>query len=754
MIDDLSSRFDAGEITAKDVESLLDVIFGPEETDEKSIRRAKVVPGGKIVKFQLIGLNKQAKEAILDSRAKTLSHPVQPEIAPELLDDIPEFDDDGPHGPDYVPDIKSKLGIIAAVRMFGKEQVQIKSNRSEGVKVRCPFDHHRDQNPSAWVNTDKNTWFCGKCQVGGDVIDFYAARRHNLAPSDFHRSAQFRTITEEMADALGIEVYTPYDTKEWASPLPDQVDDGNPDVPLDEDELMRIIPDMRKDDPPIPDSPEASEPITVTEDDMFRGVSFAPGELDGIATMTQATPQLNVANLPIPDNTFLSTWLNEIRKAYPWVPEEYLLIFGLQAVGVAAGHNIVSRSSNLPLTGSLLVAIVGPSGFGKTTAANFLSDLFQTSGPAVKFDPGTGRGVKLISGAVSPEALIQNIKTEIEDPSNATGSKIEVPTTGWLFEDELATFISRSRRVGGGHLKQRLMQFHDFSKKRTDREAVIEESGVGSGRRVVHDSFLSASFLTQTEALRSLAEQNDLVSGFLNRIIPIFGHQTETQHPFQEYALDPNPFYKSKYDDLWKVCHDGCTIENPYILPFAANVRDFYDNNPFFTRSRVLINEHPIYARLDHLTFRLALLFAVNEHARDCSYSKKRMIGLEVEKQHFVLAVMVMEALVEPGLKAMMQAVLANEVNEYVDQFVDFIRDQFQCTGKFPAKHKTATAHFNKKFPVPVRKQGQDYAIRSGLAVEIYVTAKAKGIPYYAIPEGKYTGLVNQATYKAEEIYK
>jgi hypothetical protein len=38
----------------------------------------------------------------------------------------------------------------------------------------CPIPGHADANPSAWVNTEKNVWYCGRCSQGGDVYDLAA----------------------------------------------------------------------------------------------------------------------------------------------------------------------------------------------------------------------------------------------------------------------------------------------------------------------------------------------------------------------------------------------------------------------------------------------------------------------------------------------------------------------------------------------------------------------------------------------------
>ena len=107
-----------------------------------------------------------------------------PEVAPDYADDIPEpvpgYDD----RPDLVGLIKAKVDILQRCSVLGKSYPVKAGNRREGIHVRCPFPAHIDNNPSAWINLDKDTWYCGKCDVGGDQIDFYAAATHSLHPDE------------------------------------------------------------------------------------------------------------------------------------------------------------------------------------------------------------------------------------------------------------------------------------------------------------------------------------------------------------------------------------------------------------------------------------------------------------------------------------------------------------------------------------------------------------------------------------------
>lgn len=43
---------------------------------------------------------------------------------------------------------------------------------SEGIVCRCPFPSHKDTDPSFFVNTEKNVFFCHGCAKGGGAIEF------------------------------------------------------------------------------------------------------------------------------------------------------------------------------------------------------------------------------------------------------------------------------------------------------------------------------------------------------------------------------------------------------------------------------------------------------------------------------------------------------------------------------------------------------------------------------------------------------
>ena len=103
--------------------------------------------------------------------------------------------------------------------------------------------------------------------------------------------------------------------------------------------------------------------------------------------------------------------------------------------------------------------------------------------------------------------------------------------------------ISRARRRGGEHIKARLIELHDFARHFgwDVKEYAVDEYAEGAGLRIAHDSFLSVLFTTQTDSLREHVQSVDLVSGFFQRVHPVFGFS-----PYDEdFTIDqiPDPEY-------------------------------------------------------------------------------------------------------------------------------------------------------------------------------------------------------------------
>ena len=158
------------------------------------------------------------------------------------------------------------------------------------------------------------------------------------------------------------------------------------------------------------------------------------------------------------------------------------------------------------------------------------------------------------------------------------------------------------------------MRFHDFTKRKPlgEKEMSAEDHSLTGGYRIVHDSYFTVTFLTQNEALRTLAEKSDLVSGFFNRMMFSMGKQRADRLLTNVISPDPNPPYKAKYERMWK----DCTAKER-VIPFSDDALELGDTHPLRERLKVIEKISPMYARWQMMMLRTAFLLAVNENATE-----------------------------------------------------------------------------------------------------------------------------------------
>lgn len=757
--EDFVRRFDEGEVDEAHIDALLEILY-PDDLNARAEHRGRVVREGQLVKFQAVGLNKRAEAAWQAQRVAEVAKASAP---PEPITDLPpEFEADIPdevyEHEDYVPQIKSRVGIVQAVRTWGKPQTRIKDNRTEGVKVRCPFSHHVDNRPSAWVNTAKNTWYCGKCMVGGDVIDFYAAAKYDLEPSAFHRDKQFGQIVGEMADELGIRIVSTADggftveadTSSWASNATDTDDFETVDRPAEEP--VTVV--EQTDDgpvsyetfyePAVPPSDEASEPITITEEEILRGleVELDIDDDDEPLFDERNLPSYDWRELDIPENTFLHSWMTQAEEELDWIPYEFFLALGFQAISIACNHTTTTRTFGLPLTASSLYVIVGDSASGKSTACARLADLLHRATGA-KFDRSTGNGVKQITSVASAEALTQRIKTEIIDINDPTMTPYEVPTNAWYLEDELAQFISRSRRQGGEHIKQRVMRFHDFTKKSDQPEIAAEDFSATNGYKVVHDSFFTGTFLTQNDALRTLASREDLVSGFFNRMNFWMGVPRNRRLISKVVAQDPDPDYIKKFERMWKDCN-----LKKRVIPFSDAAFELIDNHPLNGKMEAWTRVSPMFSRWQITMLRIAFMLAVNENAP------------LVDVQHVNAAYRIVAEYLVPCGASMVEYVKSPEKgakDEFVEEMTTWANRYFDKHGAWPQAKDMKSTRWWRGASLEVQNRAQQLAESNGYIVRVTLIDGPDGSErtYAVVPTGDFSVFheSNGKKYKYDDFY-
>jgi hypothetical protein len=57
-----------------------------------------------------------------------------------------------------------------------------------------PDAQPRDEHPSAWANSLKDTWNCGTCTTGGDQIDLFAATHDYDLPGYRQNKESFKDV--------------------------------------------------------------------------------------------------------------------------------------------------------------------------------------------------------------------------------------------------------------------------------------------------------------------------------------------------------------------------------------------------------------------------------------------------------------------------------------------------------------------------------------------------------------------------------
>ncbi len=65
-----------------------------------------------------------------------------------------------------------RVPILVVARRLGLGEPAM---RGAEMAVLCPL--HDDHNPSCYVDTDRNLWYCFVCGVGGDQIKLYQLGR-------------------------------------------------------------------------------------------------------------------------------------------------------------------------------------------------------------------------------------------------------------------------------------------------------------------------------------------------------------------------------------------------------------------------------------------------------------------------------------------------------------------------------------------------------------------------------------------------
>jgi hypothetical protein len=450
--------------------------------------------------------------------------------------------------------ILDRISILDAYRKWcGKSKPSNANKRKEGIKVSCPKPDHPDRDPSAWLNTEKNVWFCGSCEEGGDAYDI-AAYHFGYPVTGYKEGATFHTLRQKMAESYG---YTFVSAPGATEPL--------------------II-------PPEPEPVEVDEPeetgATVTHLHLV--------EDDG------SLPRLDWEKL-VESGTFLDEYMNVCIKGD--VPEEYHFWNAMLAIGLAVGRD-VTLSDYRPVLGNLFICLLGPTGDGKSRSYHTIQELIHRALPHKWEDPNS-KGALFISSPGSAEFLIDQFMKPVADPVDPKRVAYYAPVRGLIEFNELSLLVGKVARKGSV-LKPTLMDFYDGS-------TVISSGSMGTGKKKAENAFASCFTTTQPLALRELLRDTDAHSGFLNRWI------FATATPKRRVAVGGHRIdISTAIDPLQKIV--GWAGMGRELGWSDEGLRLFTEFFHDVLHPAQQADETGLLTRMDLLAKKLCLLFSVNGH--------------------------------------------------------------------------------------------------------------------------------------------
>jgi len=375
-------------------------------------------------------------------------------------------------------------------------------SRKDSIKVRCPNPAHPDNNPSAWINTEKNVFHCGACSMGGDVWDIAAWYFNFPVPGYKQDPATFRALREKIGEYFGMAV-----TKGIAG----------------DTYLTQVGPDPRQ----TTSAPPAGEDNTGVSDGVQQRPETVPDDGTGSSSVSNVvyTPQgAEAAEIAltqqiegkrkypgidwrkiVPPDTFLHEYLLACTRDD--CPEEFHFWNGLMAVGLSAGR-CRTLEDQPEVSPNLFVCLTGGSGTGKSKSKRHLVNVVHGALP-YKRDDQPPHGAWHLPGIQSGEVLIRQFQHEIIDPVTNKPVGYWPNIRGLVEFDELASLVGKASRQGST-LKTVLMELFDCP-------ATVSSTTLTHGNVEAEKPFGSCVTTTQYKSIRELITRKDDVAGFANR---------------------------------------------------------------------------------------------------------------------------------------------------------------------------------------------------------------------------------------------
>lgn len=475
-------------------------------------------------------------------------------FADDLIPELPERSEES----NEIDRILSGISIVDAyTRWCGKMRPTVRPGQKESIMISCPTPGHKDANPSAWINLEKNVWHCAACNVGGDMFDI-AANHFGIA--DYKNSANFPELRRKMVQDLGYVV-----KKSKTAGVPDMV---YPPVVVEQpkEPTAAVVPTLTI----VP------ELATVTE--------IKPEEFDLEDLFIAPTFEWRDV---VEQGTFLDTYMG--LTIVDDAAEEYHFWNGILAISLAAGR-AKKLSDGRPVHANLLTCIIGRSGDRKSRSIEHLTTLIEA---ALPYNSDIHSGAQVMQGVASGEQLISMFDGTIRDP--ATAKPIGTASvTGLIEYPELSDLTSRALRPGNT-LKSTIHQL-------ADTKALVGTSSRTGGRLTAAHPYACLTTTTQPDSLKGLLQENDTKSGFLNRFVFVTGKPKKHVaiggvHVDMTAAVDPLRRINGQPDRM---------------LPWAPDAQILFEQH-FYDRLEPAQQSDEMLARIDLLTKKLILIFSLNE---------------------------------------------------------------------------------------------------------------------------------------------
>lgn len=462
-----------------------------------------------------------------------------------------------------------QLGIVTAyIKWCGKMTPKVAPGQKESIMVSCPNPQHPDKNPSAWLNSQKDTYFCSGCQQGGDIWDIAAYHFGMPVPGYKQDPIMFRDLREKMGADLGFQqLKSVTGATVLVSPAPAATEEEPPEAP----KKPALLP-------------------SGAEEELTR---------EQIEENNRNAPTIDWRSF-VPSNTFLHEYL--LATTLDTCPEEYHFWNGLIALGFGIGRDVTLDDTE-QVIGNLFVCLTGPSSAGKSRSKRHLTRLLRN---ALPYDTKNvaSRGAKVISAPGSAEYLIAAFSSGEEIASSTPGAppfRTFFPVRGLVSFDELSQLMSTATRVGNA-IRPQLMELYDSPE-------VLESGSQTSGVRHAEHPYGSVISTTQNRSLRKLLDAGDDGSGFINRWIFAQG-KLKTRVSMGGAMIDT-----TEASNKLKQIHQWSFKGRKLQMTSAALKMwdDFFHSTVVPTQDKADEQGTAVLARMDLTMKKLFLLFAANQ---------------------------------------------------------------------------------------------------------------------------------------------